>query len=362
MATEAKRGDAGREGCMPWPPPRLETYSLPGPQLEPEGSYRTINPCKLLSVIRIVPDLTRITDDANNDFYLPDYPQGSVIDDEIQELLDLQQLVDDPAAIASNEPGRRRLGISPFLQLRPPPATAVFNRLRSEAEPVIRTGRELARYFEHDIPGLAHRHALNLLIPNTGWLPLHQALVGAALDITGYSARLASWHYKWFTDRERVRYRARPIEVDYRVSVLYNREVNATESGDGPQRPTPNPSPGTPRLPAYPGGHSTYAGAASELLSFFLPDYTAEFDMLADNIGLARMWGGIHYRSDHEQGIRLGRCVARQVIAQLQAGCFCPPDPCDPPDPCGPPPTHEELLNQAEELRQCCEAKNQPAN
>ncbi|MGH3974296.1 MAG: phosphatase PAP2 family protein [Pseudonocardiaceae bacterium] len=363
MATEAKQGYDGHEECMPWPPSSSDTYGLPGPQAEPSASYWTIDPCKLPCVLRVVPDLTKITDDPNNDCYFPDYPQDSaVVEAEIQELLDLAQLRDDPEAIASNEPGRRRLGISPLLQVRPPPRGAFYNRLRSEDEPVIRTGRELARYFEDEIPGIAHRHALNFLIPDTGWSPLRQALVGAALDMTIYSAALATWHYKWLTNREQVRYRPRPIEYDYRVSVLYNRAPNATFSGDGEQRPAPIPSPGTPRHPAYPAGHSTYAGAACELLSFFLPDYTAEFDMMADNCGMARLWAGIHYRSDHEQGLRLGRCVARQVIAQLQAGCICPPDPCRPPDPCQQPPTHEELLEQAEEFRQCCEAKNKPAS
>jgi hypothetical protein len=362
MAAEVKHGDGEHEECMPWPPPRRDIYSLPGPQAEPPASYRTIEPCKLPCVLRIVPDLTKITDDPNEDCYFPDYPHDpAVIDAEIQELLDLAQLRDDPNAIASDELGRPRLAISPFLQVRPQPRGAFYNRLRSEDEPVITTGRELARYFEDEIPGIAHRHAMNFLIPSTGWSPLRQALVGAALDITIYSAALATWHYKWFTNRDQVRYRPRPIEYDYRVSVLYNRAPNATFSGDGAQRPAPNPSPGTPRHPAYPAGHSTYAGAACELLSFFFPDHTAEFDMLADNAGMARLWAGIHYRSDHEHGMRLGRCVARQVIAQLQAGCVCPPDPCRPPDPCAKPPTHEELLEQAEELRQCCEHKNKPA-
>ncbi|MDQ4030732.1 MAG: vanadium-dependent haloperoxidase, partial [Actinomycetota bacterium] len=348
MATEAKRGNDGHEECMPWPPPPVNTYSLPGPQVEPAAGYWTKDPCKVPCVVRIDPDLIAITDDATNDCHFPDYPTTpAVLDAEIQELLDLAQLRDDPDAVASNESDRRRLAISPFLQLRPQPIGAVFNRLRAEDEPVIKTGRELARYFENETPGLAHRHALNFLIPDTGWSPPRQALVWAALDITIYSALLAAWHYKWFTNRAQVRYRPRPIEADYRVSVLYNRAPNATQSGDGEQRPAPNPSPGTPRHPAYPSGHSTYGGAASELLSFFFPDYTAEFDMLADNTGMARLWGGIHWRSDHEQGIHLGRCVARQVIAQLQAGCVCPPDPCDPPDPCQQPPTHEELLDQA---------------
>lgn len=360
MANDTTHDREKKKERNPWPPQPLDTYSLRGPQFEPAASYWTIDPCKVPCVIRVCPDLTALTDDPGNPCYLPDYPQDqATIEAEIQELFDLAQLRDDPDAIASNEPGRRRLAISPFLQLRPQPLGAVFNRLRGEDEPVIRTGRELARWFERETPGLSLRHALNFLLPDTGWWPPRQTLVWMALDVTLYSAILASWHYKWFTQRDRVRYRPRPIEVDHRVSVLYNRAPNVTQSGDGDQRPAPTPSPGTPRLPAYPGGHTTVYSAGCELLSFFFPDYTSEFDMMADNAGMARLWAGIHYRSDHEQGLKLGRCVARQVIKQLQAGCICPPDPCAPPDPCEQPPTYEDLLLAAGEFRECCERKSE---
>jgi hypothetical protein len=148
------------------------------------------------------------------------------------------------------------------------------------------------------------------------------------------------------------------------VSVLFNREVNATQSGDGAVRTMPTPSPGTPRHPSYPSGHSTYSGAASEILSFFFPDYTAEFDKMADNTGMARLWAGIHWRSDHIQGMKLGRCVAREIITTLQDGCICPPDVCSTPDPCGPPPTYEELVTCSGLFSQCCQSEmlaEQPA-
>jgi hypothetical protein len=214
-----------------------------------------------------------------------------VLENEISELIELASRRDDPEALAHPVPAnpqpsssvedvfplpipggsRRRLAISPFLQLRPPPLGAVFSRERSEDRPVIKTGRELARYFESETPGVAYRQALNSLIATINWSPPRQALVWMALDVAIYSALLAAWYYKWFTDRTDMRYRPRPIEYDYRVSVLFNFKVNATQSGDGERRLMPDPSPGTPRHPAYPSGHSTYSGAASEMLSFFFP-------------------------------------------------------------------------------------------
>jgi hypothetical protein len=219
---------------------------------------------------------------------------------------------------------------------------------------VVWTGRELARYFESETPGLAHRHALNFLIRDTNWSPPRQALVWMALDVAIYSALSAAWYFKW-RGPQGVSRRQRPIEYDYRVSVLYNRAVDCDGDADGERRPCPEPSPGTPRHPAYPSGHSTYSAAASEILSYFFPDYTAEFDNLADNAGMARLWAGIHWRSDHEQGAKLGRCVARLVIAQLRASCVtAPPSCCDVPDPCEKPPTIDALNACA---KACCERR-----
>ncbi|HYI11114.1 MAG TPA: Ig-like domain-containing protein [Thermoanaerobaculia bacterium] len=349
---------------VPWPPtiPGSTMYNLRGPQVEPQSSFWTISPCAVPCIVRIS-DLIVKTDDPENPCFFPPYPADfETQTEEIEEIIELASLRDDPEALANpSSPGRRRLAISPFLQLRPQPLGAVYNRLRSEDQPVILTGRELARYFESETPGLGHRHALNFLIAKFNYSPPRQALIWAALDMAIYSALLAAWHYKWFTNRTDVRYRPRPIEFDYRVSVLFNRAVNETESADGMVRLTPNPSPGTPRHPSYPSGHSTYAGAASEMLSFFFPDYTAEFDKLADNAGMARLWAGIHWRSDHVQGVRLGRCVAREIIAKLQEGCICPPDVCNTPPPCDAPPTHQDLLDCSATFSQCCAAESPAA-
>jgi hypothetical protein len=171
--------------------------------------------------------------------------------------------------------------------------------------------------------------------------------------------------------RPGVSYRPRPFELDSRVGVLYNREVSALGDGDGPRRTMPNPSPGTPRHPSYPSGHSTYAGAASELLSWFFPDYREEFNRLADNTGMARLWAGIHYRSDHLQGMKLGRCVACMVIEDMKKSMIArTPNECDPPcpasilppqAPCDPPPTPEELCDLAKAHLACCVGEDRSA-
>ncbi len=336
-------------------------YRLSGPQVEPEASYW--NHCPVPCPVSFE-DLTHVTDDPDNPGYFPPYPTDpAAVRAEFDELVDLQIRRGDPAQLTSTTPGRERLPVSAFLQLRPQPLGAVFNMARGEAFPVIFTGSELARYFESETPGLAHRHALNYLIRDTNWSPPRQALVWAALDVAIQSALQAAWYYKWLSPRPGVSRRPRPIEyaLDSGLSldVLFDRAVNGTGSGSDGQRPDFEPvsgfintSPGTPRHPAYPSGHSTYGGAASEMLSFFFPDYRRELDFLADNAGVARLWAGIHWRSDHVQGVQLGRTVACLIIEQLRRSGIPLVPATRPPDET--PPPREQLQTQADALAAGC--------
>lgn len=346
----------------------MANYNLRGPQVEPAASYWTNGPCPLPRVIEIS-DLLAITDhdSASNEWFFPPYPSDEDTAQEIAELRDLDAVRDDPAQLISTEAGRERLPISPFLQLRPQPAGAVFNlnrpqppveRLGQECQPrgevVIQVGRELARWFEAETPGLGHRHALNCIIATSNLSPPQQARIWMALDVTIYGALLAAWHYKWRSDRSRVKYRPRPIEVDNTLTILYDVAVNPDDgvSDGSPRTPPLFPafSPGTPRHPSYPSGHSTVGGAASEILSYFCPGCRGDFDLLADNGGMARLWAGIHYRSDHVQGVKLGRAVARLVIAQLEADGAPRPTILFPPG--SPVPVHNNLPPTPGQLRQ----------
>lgn len=328
------------------------SYGLTGPQVEPGASYW--NNCPVPCPVS-QDDLKNITDDANNPCYFPPYPADEVVvQAEFAELQMLEGLRKDPTAIASTDPESPRCEISTFLQLRPPPLGAVTNTARGDAFPVVSTGAELARYFENETPGLAHRQALNYLIRNTNWSPPLQALVWSALDVAIYSALCAAWYYKWLSPRAGVGRRQRPIEyatdTGIPLNVLYDRAVNSTGSGSNGLRTNPSPSPGTPRHPAYPSGHSTYAGAASEILSFFFPDYRREFDRLADNAGMARLWAGIHWRSDHVEGMKLGRCVACLIVDQLRNSGI----PLVPAEPSDNPPSINDLQDEAGQYSPAC--------
>jgi len=365
------------EACKPCGE-KIGEYRLSGPQVEPGASYWNYcpRPCPVS-----IKELVNVTDDPASPHYFPGYPTDlAIIQSEFSELVELERLRYDPTRLASTERCRQRCPLSTFLQLRPVPLGANVNFARGDGFPVIYSGAELARYFENETPGLAHRQALNYLIRETNWSPPRQALVWAALDTAILSALEAAWYYKWIGRPDTAR-RERPWEYAVgngcRLNVLYDRPLNGLGSDSvddlvsyttdpptlerngrrpdffppaGP--PYINSSPGTPRHPAYPSGHSTYSGAASEVLSFFFPDYRAEFDRLADNIGLARLWAGVHWRSDHEAGNRLGRTVGCLIIDQLRrSGIPLVPGPARCNDV---PPKIETLQNEADVLAHNC--------
>ncbi|RUR04420.1 vanadium-dependent haloperoxidase [Legionella sp. km772] len=73
----------------------------------------------------------------------------------------------------------------------------------------------------------------------------------------------------------------------------------------------------TPNHPSYPAGHSTLSATAETLLSYFFPENSAKWKNLASIASEGRVWGGIHFPIDVEQGGLLGDKVGEAIISQL---------------------------------------------
>lgn len=80
----------------------------------------------------------------------------------------------------------------------------------------------------------------------------------------------------------------------------------------------------TPSFPGYVSGHATVSGAAASVLAAFFPRHALELDDWAEEAALSRLYGGIHWRHENEQGLRLGRSLARRVLAQAQVAMLVP--------------------------------------
>jgi hypothetical protein len=360
-------------------------YDLPGapaqgnlpaiPQVEPEAGYwtETSHGRDLIHIVD-VDDVVKLTKNATvngapNPYYVPPYPKHKAyLDWEVAELNYLEGLRNNygdidgafptpaPALPAGQElpaefTDTTRLPLSDFILLHSPPFGAIFNivernqyiirnvnqqHLRrnipqytpatnyNDPTSLVLKGRELARLFEDETPGLLHRHALNYILYRRGDLsPTRQARIWMALDVAIYSALIAAWHFKWARPFD-FSYRQRPYEYDRNKTfrVLFDDSVDDVGQFNGNARTRPCPSPGTPRHPAYPSGHSTYSAAASKVLEYFFPEERDHWRRLANNIGMARLWAGVHWRSDHVAGKRIGEAVAQLVINQLKGDCI----------------------------------------
>lgn len=73
---------------------------------------------------------------------------------------------------------------------------------------------------------------------------------------------------------------------------------------------------GVPNFPAYVSGHSTFSAAAATLLSHILPNKAQSFEAMAKEASDSRMFGAIHYRSDCEKGLELGKKVGELAVAR----------------------------------------------
>jgi membrane-associated phospholipid phosphatase len=75
---------------------------------------------------------------------------------------------------------------------------------------------------------------------------------------------------------------------------------------------------GTPLFPAYPSCTSNYSGAAGAVLAHLFPADAAMWRARAIEAGMSRLWGGVHWRIDVEQGLKMGRRVGGLVVERAR--------------------------------------------
>ena len=93
----------------------------------------------------------------------------------------------------------------------------------------------------------------------------------------------------------------------------------------------------TPEFPAYPSGHSTFAATGAELIALVCgrddmsfsgrsPDevlwpqlkginrHWTSLSQMAEENGMSRLYGGVHWELDHTEAMKAGRAIARQAF------------------------------------------------
>ena len=74
----------------------------------------------------------------------------------------------------------------------------------------------------------------------------------------------------------------------------------------------------TPNHPSYPAAHGCFSGSVSAVLAYLFPHDAADLNALGNEAGESRLWAGIHFRSDIDTGLALGRAVAKLVIERAE--------------------------------------------
>lgn len=141
----------------------------------------------------------------------------------------------------------------------------------------------------------------------------------ALLNIAMADAGIASWEAKYSYGLWRPITAIREADLD----------GNPTTEAD----PSWIPLLATPPFPSYTSGHSTFSGAAAEVLSFIFGDDTSfttdtddlpgvvrpftSFVQAAEEAGRSRVYGGIHFEFDNRAGLTAGRAVGRYVSSTM---------------------------------------------
>jgi membrane-associated phospholipid phosphatase len=76
----------------------------------------------------------------------------------------------------------------------------------------------------------------------------------------------------------------------------------------------------TPPFPSYVSGHSTTSGAASTVLAALFPRRGRDLAAMANEAALSRLYGGIHFSFDNDDGLVLGRRVGRAALVRYPRG------------------------------------------
>ena len=116
--------------------------------------------------------------------------------------------------------------------------------------------------------------------------PPEAARAFALASIAVHDAVVACWDAKY------AYWAMRPFQVDPELKPLFS----------------------APNHPSYPAAHACISTAAGHTLAGLFPRDAEALRALAKQAGDARMWAGIHFRSDVEAGRAIGDAVAALAI------------------------------------------------
>ncbi|WP_181350864.1 vanadium-dependent haloperoxidase [Thalassobacillus sp. CUG 92003] len=130
---------------------------------------------------------------------------------------------------------------------------------------------------------------IDRLIDTYNLTPTRAARVLAAVQAGINDTFVVVWHYKYLWNI------ARPNQYD----------------------PSLAPVLCTPRFPTYVSGHASISGCAETILSYFFPGEAKRLKALAEEDAISRLYGGVHFPIDNDEGLSLGRQIGTIITKEL---------------------------------------------
>ncbi|WP_199616272.1 vanadium-dependent haloperoxidase [Paenibacillus alkalitolerans] len=162
--------------------------------------------------------------------------------------------------------------------------------VRKTLKSLTRTKIKIAKYWGSGVATKQWTPVADRLVDAYDVSPARASRILAAMYAAINDAFVVTWHLKYLYNI------ARPNQLDRNLAPILC----------------------TPRFPAYPSGHSAMSGCAETVLSYFFPAKSADLRKLAEECAISRLYAGVHFPADNEQGLVLGRQIGNIVVNTLQ--------------------------------------------
>lgn len=175
---------------------------------------------------------------------------------------------------------------------------------------------------------------LRLALDSKRYSLIERSQLLAQMSVAMCDGGISAWHTKYYTDI-------------LRPETAVRRAADQLGNPDPRVRCDPKwetlvP---TPPFPAYVSGHSTFSGAAAEVLKLWFGTDSVPFEVkaidlvnwpvqlknsvrhyqtftqAADDNGMSRIYGGVHWQADNVQGLKMGRSIGRHVFNHYLNKC-----------------------------------------
>ena len=120
--------------------------------------------------------------------------------------------------------------------------------------------------------------------------PPRAARIYALMGVAEFDSIVACWDAKF------AYWAIRPNQLDPAITTLFR----------------------TPNHPSYPAAHACDSAAIASVLGYLFPREAQLMQAKADESGFSRLWAGIHFRSDIDAGLEIGRKVGQLAIERAK--------------------------------------------